>query len=414
MDILLARRPGTLTPDDLTPMDAAAFVRHLLDTEGPERVAAFYRAARRADIHERFRDVFGRTIKRAEAEWLATLPAVAAGAGGGRDVDSADDGDLAAARAALRRRDHEAVRRLLAGREEDAASQALLARVLFREGRFDEAVVAATRALAPGGALDGEDAAWAHLTLGRAHAAAGRLLAAVRELTSPGISGGPAPVKVIADYWLETLGQPLNRRAAQRVMMQSADTDLLNYRWDDAEEKLRRVLASDPENRAAHAALGQVYLSKYQYWYDWMLLDRELFPAESMSDPDIYGYLADKGRRELARAESLPFGEEDRWLTETGPVEPGVDQAMPHFLMGKAHLLRGDLASARREIELALKLGDGNRTLSAWCHLYLGRIAVTAGDAREARAQLRAAVEAKATPRVTALAKEELANLGGD
>ncbi len=407
MDLLLARRSGTLTADDPTPLDAAAFVRHLLDEEGAATVAAFYRTARRADFHERFRELFGRSLKRAESEWLATLPAAVA------VTETPMTHAFPEAREAMRRRDHEAVRRLLSAHENDPTAQMLLARVRFREGRFDEAVSAATRALADPGSLDAADRAWARLTLGRSHAAAGRLMAATRELTSPDIVGGPEQVRVIADLWQETLGQPRNGRAAERVLMESADTDLLNYRWEEAEEKLRRVLAGNPENHEAHAALGQVYLSKYQYWYDWMLLDRELFPGVSMADPDIYGYLADKGRRELALAESLPFGEEDRWLTETGPVEPGVDQATPHFLLARARLLRGDPASARREIELALELGQGNRTLAAWCQLYLGRIAARSGDLDEARARFRAVVDMKATPRVTALANEELVKLGG-
>jgi tetratricopeptide (TPR) repeat protein len=194
-------------------------------------------------------------------------------------------------------------------------------------------------------------------------------------------------------------------------MMQQARADLMNHSWEEAEARLRQILAADPLNRQAHATLGEVYLSKYQYWYDYMLLDRELFPGISIADPEIYKNLAQKGERELRIAEGLPMGEEDRWLAETGPVEPGEDQAVPHYLLGRVHFLRGDLAAARREIETALTLEPRRGALAGYCHLYLGMIAAAEGDAKRARGEFESAIRMKATDKITAMARDALARL---
>jgi len=269
--------------------------------------------------------------------------------------------------------------------------------------------IAETTLLQEGGRL--EDYAWARLTLGRARARLGLLAAARADLTASEIEQGPEQVRVIAALWLESLGQPLDQRAVQRMLMQEADTDLLNFDWDDAERKLKAVLAADPESREAHAALGQVYLSKYQYWYDWMLLDHELFPGESQADPEVYRFLADKGRRELSLAESAMFGQKERWMSETGPVEPGADQPMSHLLMGKASMLRGEYESARRQFQTALDLEPSSQTLRAFCHLYLARAATAAGDLEEARREYGLALGLAVGGEVTELAKEELSDL---
>src|SRR5262249_2657661 len=171
-------------------------------------------------------------------------------------------------------------------------------------GRFEEAAARAQQALdAPGGGA--EDRAWAMVTLGRAHARAGRPAAATACLRDETIRRGPELVRGLADYWLEILGRPLNGRAAQEVLMHDAEVELLGFDWEKAEASLQAALDLDPRSREAHAMLGQVYLSKFQYWYDFALLDRELFPGESQADPYMYLYLQDKGREELRRADNL-------------------------------------------------------------------------------------------------------------
>lgn len=285
-----------------------------------------------------------------------------------------------------------------------------MARVHFRAGRFDDAVKEAEAALAlPGGSDD--DRAWARVTAGRAHAASGRLMAATLELKSPAIDAGPPEVRVLADYWLEHLGQPLNRRAAHKILKQEAEADLMNFDWQAAEAKLLTVLAEDPRNRDAHSTLGAVYLSQYQYWYDWALLDRELFPGVSMADPESFKYLADKGKRETNLAAQLPFGEEERWLSETTSSVPGADQAPSHFLQGKVHFLRNEMEAARIEFETALTLERARSSLAAWCHLYLGRIALALGDAAEARGEFESALAMKVGGDVTKRAAEAIRRL---
>lgn len=419
MDILFARRPEALDGKDLTPIDTASFARDLILGQGAPSVARFYREATRSDYRRRFKEIFGVSIADAERSWAARLPKVSTAPPPEKNDDDperraaqieASSPAEKAARAALLRRDDAEVERLLASAPPTAATRTLLARVRFRNGRFDDAVREAEAALSmPGGSSD--DRAWASVTAGRAHAAAGRLMAATLELKSAAIDAGPRQVQVLADFWLEHLGQPLNRRAAARILQQEAEADLMNFDWDAAEAKLLTVLAGDPQNREAHSALGNVYTSKYQYWYDWAVLDRELFPGISMTDPEMFKFLADKGQREMNLAAQLPFGAEERYLTEIGPVEPGAEQAAPHFLQGKVHFLRAEMEAARGEFETALTLERARSSLAAYCHLYLGRIALAEGDAAAARGEFESAVAMKVGGDVTKRANEAIRKL---
>ena len=409
MDTLFVRKPGDPEAGDTAPLEIAGFLRGLILRDGIERMASFSRGADRSNFRDRFREVFGVSIAREESRWLEqpgvllTRMPLETGIGPGTDL-------LGPALEAFQRRDDARALELLSSLDDRVAIATLRARLHFRGGRFAEAVkIAETTLLQEGGRL--EDYAWARLTLGRARARLGLLAAARADLTASEIEQGPEQVRVIAALWLESLGQPLDQRAVQRMLMQEADTDLLNFDWDDAERKLKAVLAADPESREAHAALGQVYLSKYQYWYDWMLLDHELFPGESQADPEVYRFLADKGRRELSLAESAMFGQKERWMSETGPVEPGADQPMSHLLMGKASMLRGEYESARRQFQTALDLEPSSQTLRAFCHLYLARAATAAGDLEEARREYGLALGLAVGGEVTELAKEELSDL---
>ncbi|HKY33263.1 MAG TPA: tetratricopeptide repeat protein, partial [Candidatus Polarisedimenticolia bacterium] len=222
----------------------------------------------------------------------------------------------------------------------------------------------------------------------------------------------PAGVRVLAAYWLEALGRPLDGGAAEAILLRDAETGLMAFDWESAERSLTTALAANPRSREAHALLGQVYLSRYQYWHDWAQLDRELFPGISTADPEMFGHLADKGREELERAEKLParggpapegFGES---LAET---ESG--EAAPHFLLGKIHFLKGEMEAARREMETVLELDRGRGALPAYARLYLARIARAAGDLPAARRHLEEIVAMAPAGRVTKTAKEELKQL---
>jgi len=417
MDVLFARRPEALDGADLFPLDAAAFARELILGRGAAEVALFYREATRSNYRRRFKDIFGASIADTERSWAGRLPRTEMTA---RDEAKKEPDEAIArpeaspiideARAALRRRDDRAVERLLANATPGVAQHTLMARVRFRAGRFDDAVREAETALEMPGGSD-EDRAWARVTAGRAHAASGRLMAAKLELTSPAIAAGPSEVRVLADYWLEHLGQPLNRLAAHKILRQEAAADLMNFDWEAAEAKLLTVLAEDPRNRDAHSALGAVYLSKFQYWYDWALLDRELFPGISMADPESFRFLADKGRREANMAAQLPFGDEERRLSEIGSADARTEDTATHFLQGKVHFLRGEMEAARTEFETALTLERARSSLAAYCHLYLGRIALALGDAEEARDEFESALAMKVGGDVTKRATEALRHL---
>ncbi len=410
MDLLLSRRARSLDGGDLAALDAAAFLRDLILREGAARVAAFYRTARRSDFHDRFKEVFGVSIKQAESRWLALLPVRPSAAGkrgpeGAAPVEAGPADELRPASEAFRARDDARAERLLSGLPPGAAIWALLARIYFRSGRFDQALNAATQALESGSAAS-EQRAWARLTLGRAHAMSGRLVAASAELRHDDIRNGPEMVQVIANYWLETLGRPLNRRATNEILMQEADADMMSFRWEEAEKKLQDILAADPENRKAHAALGKVYISKYTYWHDYILLDLELFGGGS--DPEMFRNLGMKGRRELALAENLPIDEQDKRIEETGAPESDSDQALSHFLNGKILYSERYYEAARRDFETALGLGTGEPDLLAWCHLYLGKIAAAEKDPRRAREEYEKVLKLWGSPRVIALATEAL------
>lgn len=218
---------------------------------------------------------------------------------------------------------------------------------------------------------------------------------------------------MLADYWLEILGRPLNGRAARELLMRDAEVRLMGLDWEGAEASLREALALDPRSRSAHAMLGQVYLSKFQYWYDFALLDRELHPGESTADPYMYQYLEDKGREELRQAEALPPevpGAPEGALPEAPMVE-GTDMASNHYLAGKARFLAGDLEGARREMETVLALDRTRGSLPAYAHLYLARVALARGRPGDARRELEAVVAMNPGGQVTRLAREALKRL---
>ncbi|HEY3176707.1 MAG TPA: tetratricopeptide repeat protein [Candidatus Polarisedimenticolia bacterium] len=420
MDRLFYREPADLESGDLDPLDAASFLRDLIGRAGIEKLSLFYRTATPSDLTARFKESFGLTLAQAERRWLDTVPRGAmtrtTGTRPGRtDTDGtfrAAAGELAPALAAFRARDDVTALKLLSQAPSSAAGRTLLARLHFRAGRFAEAAAVASEVLASDEASQ-EDRAWARLTLGRARATSGRLVAAIADLRDPDIVAGPEQVRILADYWLEKMGQPLNQRAAHRILTQQANTDLMNWDWDGAEEKMKRVLASDPANREAHALLGQIYLSRYQYFYDYITLFNDLFKGDS--DADLYANLRSKGREELRVASSIPSAEPQVWANETGEEilvgQERSDPAMTHFLQAKALILKGELEAAARELTEVLELDPPDRNLAGYCHLYLGRIALRLGDGRTAGTHFKEILLLKPDRRIVVAAREEIKKL---
>ena len=421
MDRLFYRDPQDLESGDLDLLDAAAFLRDLITREGIEKVARFYSTARRASLAERFRSVFGISLGSAESRWLETIQpddtrhVARAENATGTSAPSATDPATLAAREAFLLREDGAAERMLLEMTPTAATRTLLARICFRTGRFDQAVSFAREVVSDPGAT-ADDRAWARLTLGRALAVSSRRIAAISELRHDDIAAGSGQPRILADFWLETMGMPLNQRAAHQVIVRQAQVELTNWNWDAAEEKLRVVLAADPINRKAHAMLGQVYLSKYTYWHDYALLDRELFPGASDADPEMYQNLARKGQREIEIASLIPAAGEDTLdggtqTEEIAGLDAG-DAGLTHLMLGKAQVLEGNLDSAVREFEEALSTADDNPDLAAYCHMYLGRIAATRGDLPRARAHFESILGLHANASVTAIAREDIRKLG--
>ncbi|HKY32845.1 MAG TPA: hypothetical protein VJV23_09935, partial [Candidatus Polarisedimenticolia bacterium] len=166
MSVLFSRPPGDPAQGDLSALDVAAFVRHLAEAGGTARLKRLHRTARKADLPEVFKTVYGMSLRQAEARWLATLPAhpAAAAPHRGRPEEPAagPPGLDAARRAFLRREDGEA-ERLLAPLPATPEVLTLRSRLAFRAGRFEEAARMALEALEAPAAGAG-DRAWAALT----------------------------------------------------------------------------------------------------------------------------------------------------------------------------------------------------------------------------------------------------------
>lgn len=419
MDRLFYRDPLDLESGDLDLLDAAAFLRDLITREGIGKVALYYTTTQRADLSEKFRSVFGISLGAAERRWLETIPRDAsrrpdrAQDATGTNATAASDPAMQAAHEAFLQREDSAAERMLLEMPPTAATRTLLARICFRTGRFDQAAAFAEMIIAdPRATL--VDRAWARLTLGRALAVTSRRIAAISELRHADIPADSGQPRILADYWLETMGMPLNQRAAHQVMVRQAQVELTNWDWEAAEAKLQTVLAADPLNREAHALLGHVYLSKYTYWHDYALLDLELFGGEA--DPEMYQTLALKGRAEVEIASQIPAAGEEtlyggRQPEEINGLEPG-NPGLTHMLLGKAQVLEGNLDSAVREFEEALSMDAVNPDLAAYCHLYLGRIAAKRGDHPVARAHFKSIIDLHANASVTSLARQEIMKVG--
>lgn len=385
----LIPRQGFQEPDggSLQILGLGAFLQHVLDERGLEAMELFYRQARTGSFRRKFREVMGTSLSRAEADWRKELPGQVgppAMAGDHRTNERVPSG-IAADRLQqgeamfLARQDTEARRWLQQALEADpdlGQAHLLLARLAFRAGNDMEAQEHARQALL----LAGNDpalAAWARVTLGRAHAARGELQAARLELTDPAVSAGPDEPRILADYWLESLGISPSRAAAARYLSQQAEIDLQSYRWEDAEKRVLRILTADPGNVDAHHQLARIRLHKYQYWYDFAALYNELFPGTTPSDPEQYFYLAQSSQREsrkgallasggythmdLDLGEILASGPGPRQSAGSGVYLPragiGGGQHRQHFRRAEGYFLAGDWKRAASNLKAILAMG---------------------------------------------------------
>ncbi len=360
-----------------------AFLQHMLDERGLEALELFYRQARAGSFRRKFREAMGTSLSRAEAGWRRALPAATSHAAVLAEHNASPPPSVATMdllrqgeASFLARQDAQAERLLqqvLETEPDVGRAHLLLARIAFRAGRDREALEHARQALLVS-ADDSVVAAWAQVTLGRAHAARGELQAARLELTDPALAAGPDEPRVLADYWLESLGMSPSRAAAARYLSQQAEIDLQRYNWEDAEERVLRILAADPGNVDAHHQLARIRLNKYQYWFDFTMLYNELFPGTTPSDPEQYYYLAQSSRRESLKGVLLASGEYTPMDLDLGesldgapsprpsegsavtmpPAGMGGAQHRQHFLRAEGYYLAGDWKQAASNLKAIL------------------------------------------------------------
>jgi tetratricopeptide (TPR) repeat protein len=288
-----------------------------------------------------------------------------------------------------------------------ARAHLLLARLAFRNGRDREALEHGREALRHGGE-DREVAAWARVTLGRVHAVRGEPQAARLELSDHALDRGPDEPRVLADYWLESLGLSPSRAATARYLTQQAEIELQRYDWEAAEGRALRILTADPGNIDAHHLLARIRLNQYQYWYDFITLYNELFPGTDLSDPEQYYHLAQSSRRESVKGAMLASGEYTPMDLDLGesldpvggspssggkgvslpPAGIGGAQHRQHFLRAEAYYLAGDWKRTVSNLDALLQLGIPVSNFRALVLLRLGFCEQELGRWEDARAHL--------------------------
>jgi Tfp pilus assembly protein PilF len=395
--------------DLLGALGVGAFVARLTERFGAEAVEAYTRAARRLTYRRVFRETFGTSIRAAEDEWrgtLAGIPARAPGSGAARGTAAVEatrglallgEGEALF----LARDDPAAEERLRAAVALDARlarAHVLLARLAFRGGRDREAITEAEAALR----LAREDAwiaSWARVTLGRAHAAVGEDASARLELTDAALAAGPPEPRQVAALWLDNLGLGVSRAAAARALSREAELDLQRSDWDQAEQKVLRILAADPGDVSAHHQLARVRLEKFRYWYSFASLYNELFPATLPSDPFQYFHLVQSAERETATGAALAAGDlsplspeggdPDAWIAPSRSPGPGeLSESGVLLLQGRVAFLADDCKRAMSQLRAALALVVPVSDARASALLMLGVCEGRAGETAAARAHL--------------------------
>ncbi|HKY32846.1 MAG TPA: tetratricopeptide repeat protein [Candidatus Polarisedimenticolia bacterium] len=456
--------------DVMTPADGppgphdvllAAFLHEMVRRHGGRRALDFVAAASPRTLAREFEQAYGQDLDEALDEWADSLPA-ASGPSLARSPDARaaahpEPDGLVRARALLeQRRDGEAAAALeeAPALRRDPRARTLLARARFRRGELDAALAAAGEAIricsqaaaepvpAPACA---EAEPWARLTLGRVEALRGRHVAARVELTHPAVRSAPAPVPVVAEHWLGTMGLSRNQLTVVSHLKRESRVALRRLDWDSAEKQLHKALEIDPTDGEAHRILSEVYHKQHEFWAwkfrflnqthpDYNVLSRTFLPGEAtpiarvehLHNLDVFNDLVLKGNLELLKAQSLYateirnlHTEGDRFLLEARDIEAALDAYrralelngdffLSHFLVGRCLFLLDERQAARASLEEVLRRQPSDPLVNAWTHTYLGYIALREDALAEAARSFRQALKLQQDGKVARLAREGL------
>jgi len=435
--------PGSPGEDLREALSAASFLRFLMEEGRTGEVKQLYLNSGTGSLSSHFRELLGEPLERAERRWAGALSAAASRqeepslrapdviAGGAVSADALRL--LGQGREYFRaRRDAEARTKLelaLAIAPRLAEAHLLLARIAFRAGDAEGALREArmTLPLAEG---DSELLSWAHVTLGRAEALAGRPAAAALELRDPSVARGPGPPRLVADLWLENLGLSPNRKLVEEQLRTEARADLQNFDWDSAERKLKAVLATNPDSAEAHFALSEVYMRHHGYWVERATLSNELHPGTTALDPALYSHLADRGAREMEEGIILsapglsgagagretgrnrgrsPLAGLDLFDPALGKQGDSPDVGHHHFFLGRAYFFASNWERAIQELHLSLGRDGTDSRIVAWDLIYLGFIDLFQGRREAARVRFQAALDLSLGGRIGAAARKGMA-----
>ena len=458
------RNQDVMTPVDGPPSSQdlllAAFLKDLARRHGRDRALEFVGKASPGRLAEVFQEVYRRKMADALEEWGRSLPPepeeLRVGATSAGSAQNQGGSSPAAARGLdlMARRDDVAAaasfEEALSRRGDDPIALSNLARLKFRHGDFDAAQRRANEALAACAGSAGADCtgavAWSRLTLGRIEALRGRYVAARVELTHPAVTGGPAPVPTLADYWLLTMGESRNQLTVVSHLKREARISLRNLDWREAERGLIKALEIDPTDGEGHRLLSEVYHKEHEYWAwqirylneihpDYNVLGRIFLPRETnpfvsrvelLHSIDAFNDLVLKGNLELLKAQSLYaveiqnlHKEGDRHLLERHDVPEALatykralglnpDFFLSHFLIGRCYFLMDRFDEAKRSFEEVLKRKPSDALVSAWTHTYLGYIALQQDNLLDARRAFERALSRYDQGKVGELAREGL------
>jgi len=260
------------------------------------------------------------------------------------------------------------------------------------------------------------------------------------------VTGGPAPVPTLADYWLSTMGQSRNQLTVITHLKREARVSLRNLDWTDAESDLKKALEIDPTDSESHKLLSEVYHKEHEYWSWQIRYLNEVHPdynvlgqffltedgapivyrAELLHTIDSFNDLVLKGNLELLKAQSLYaveiqnlHAEGERYLiqerdtaaalgTYLRALELNTDFFLSHFLVGRCLFLMDRFEEARQSFEEVLKRRPEDPTVLSWTYTYLGYIALEAEELTTAKHAFEKALAQSAEGRSAALARDGL------
>ena len=436
----------------------ACFMRYLVKQHGAAAALDFVANATPKDLKDPFRRAFGIDVREALKRWISTIdktplppPPVTRSAKSRSSAEKLYEKGMELVRL---RHDPEATSQLQAALKKDPGHPgvlAALARLSFRNGRFDESALQVLRVLDICSVKKrrdecGDAEAWSRLTLGRIEAVRGMNMAAAMELTHPAVVQGPTPIPTLADFWLQTMGQSRNQLTVINHLKRESRVSLRRLDWSGAERQLKKALELDPTDGEAHRLLSEVYHKQHEYWAwkfrflnqihpDYLVTSRIYTPGEydpvqvrveNLHSLDSFNDLVLKGNLELMKAQSLYaveiqnlHAEGDRYLIELRDLDESLriyrralelneDFFLSHFLVGRCYFLMDRLADARDSFEEVLMRRPKYALVQAWTHTYLGYISIQEDDLRSAQRSFRRALDTVDEGQVAGLAREGL------